>query len=464
MSEGPISDPTSAGVSGPVPESIASLRARRASLHGAAPSTASERSLLAVTMDLTPQAALFDVPVDGHDPTFLAILEKHGFADAELPVPLRARYTKGRRWTAEELEWAYDQWEAGATFNAITARLNRNPQDIIFKLLDLCRERGTTFSEAGRNVGSSNWNPEVEACATELFAESLPAWKIALVFGVDFEHCEKRLYAARSDYGHNKRNPFAICTDHKRLVNAALARSLVPPDASVFEGYAGEGLSTNGYVNALPQASFVAVEQDAETAERLEAAIVDPSRVEIVRDSARRALLRRILEEPGKAFDLIDLDPFVSCADAIEPGLELAKDGTLFFVTFGGEYRRCFIKSNRKSLAKRYRVQLSDASNSEALEEMPRFMLGELASRAMTLGLLVEPLLVIRYPMVVRAYLRLRKPKSLQALLDGYNARVTRDERGARFDVPIPKWRTVDASDPLAAAAEDHRHIPRTRR
>lgn len=411
-----------------------------------------------MTLDLAPQAALFDVPVGGHDPTFLAILEKHGFGDAPLPVPLKARYTRGRRWTAEELEWAYEQWEAGASFNALTARLNRNPQDIIFKLIDLCRERGTTFSEAGRNVGSAKWNEKVEACATELFAEGLPAWKIALVFGVDFEHCEKRLYAARSDYGHNKRNPFAVCTDHKRLVNAALARSLAAPDASVFEGYAGQGLSTNGYLDALPKASIVAVEQDPATAKRLRATVSDPARVEIVSDSARRTLLRRILDEPDSTtFDLIDLDPFVSCADALGPALELARDGTLLFVTFGGEYRRCFIGSNRKSLAKRYRVQLFDTSNSEALEEMPRFMLGELASKAMTLGLLVEPLVVVRYPMVVRAYLRLRKPKTLQALLDGYNEQVTRDQRGARFDVAIPKWRSVEASDPLAAAAQDHR-------
>lgn len=394
----------------------------------------------------------------------MQILARHGFDDRPLRVPLQARYTKARRWSDHELEWAYERWREGTTFDEICARLNRNPQDIIFKLIDVCRERGEVFTEAGRSVGSGNWTPEIETCANELFAAGLPAWKVAVTFGVDFEHCEKRLYAGRADYGHNKRNPFAVCTDHKHRLNVAIVKAVAPRAASVFEGYAGLGLSTNGYLEALPDASVVAVEQDEETADRLTASLTCAERVTIERDTARRVLLRRILNAPEDRFDLIDLDPFVTCADAIGPALELARDGTLLFVTFGGEYRRCFIGSNRKSLAKRYRVQLVDATNSEALQEMPRFMLGEVASQALTQGLLLEPLLLVRYPMVVRAYVRVRKPKSLQALLDGFNERVRRDERGARFDVPIPKWRSVDAEHPLREVPQDLLHVPRSRR
>lgn len=411
------------------------------------------------------QDQLFEPPgLGAHDPVFLAILERHGFAARPLPVPLQGRYTKPRRWTADELDWAFQQWQDGQTFNAITSSLNRNPQDVIFKLLDLCKERGITFTEAGRNVGAANWTPEAEACASELFAAGLPAWKVALIFDVDFEHCEKRLYAARSDYGHKKMNPFAVCTEHKRQLNIAIVKTVAPAAKRVFEGYAGEGISTNLYLAALPGARFVVVEENADTMCRLRAAISDSARTELEQDTARRALLRRVLEAPGERFDLIDLDPFVSCAGAVGPALELAKDRALLFVTFGGEYRRCFIGSNRKSLIKRYRVQMPDASNAEALEEMPRFMLGELACQALTQGFLIEPLLVVRYPMIVRAYLRLRKPRSTQALVDGFNERVTRDARGAYFRVPILKWRKVDPMTPLAAVNAELAHAPRSRR
>jgi len=408
---------------------------------------------------------LFESPdLGAHDPAFLAILERHGFGSRPLPVPLQGRYTKPRRWTPSELDWAFEQWRTGTTFNLITASLNRNPQDVIFKLLDLCKERGITFTEAGRNIGAANWTPEIEVCAAELFAAGLPAWKVALVFDVDFEHCEKRLYAARSDYGHKKMNPFAVCTEHKRQLNVAIVTMAAPNAKRVFEGYAGEGISTNLYLSVLPHARFVAVEENADTTARLRLAISEPGRVDVEQDTARRALLRRVLDDPDQRFDVMDLDPFVTCADAVGPALELAKDKALLFVTFGGEYRRCFIGSNRKSLIKRYRVQLPDASNAEALEEMPRFMLGELACQALTQGFLIEPLLVVRYPMIVRAYLRLRKPKNVKALVEGFNASVARDLRGAYFDVPIPKWRKIDPENPLAAVNMERAHAPRSRR
>lgn len=415
--------------------------------------------------DLATQAPVFQSETPkAHDPVFLEILQKHGFEDRPIRIPLKARYTKPRRWSDEELEWAYEQWKQGATFNDITATLNRNPQDIIFKLINLCQERGEVFTEAGRNVGSANWDSSVEACASELFAEGLPAWKIALIFEVNFEHCEKKLYAGRPDYGHNKKNPFAICTEHKRDLNKSLVEAVFPNARSVFEGYAGTGESTKGYLEALPNASLLAVERDDEAALALEESVRGSDRVIVERDTARRVLLRRILDKPTERFDLIDLDPFVSCADSIGPALEMARDTALLFVTFGGEYRRCFIGSNRKSLAKRYRAQLSDLSNAEALDEMPRFMLGELASQAMSHGFVVEPLLVVRYPMVVRAYLKLRKPKRIQELLDRFNEQVHRDARGARFDVPIPKWKSIDASAPLGQQTANRPHVPRLRR
>lgn len=409
---------------------------------------------------------LFDTPEPpAHEAVYLDILRRHGMDRADIPIPLQGRYTRPRRWTDSELEWAYEAWLAGETFHLITSTLNRNPQDIIFKLLELCKQRGVTFTEAGRNVDTAGWTNEVEACATELFAAGLPAWKIAILFEVNFEHVEKRLYAARSDYGHKKLNPFGVCTDQKRELNQLFAQQLGHEATDILDGFAGEGIGTMQYAEAFPASTVTAVEQDAETFLRLKEVTASYPNIDVVQDSIRSVLLRRIVERPGARFDLVDLDPFVTCWDVLDPAIEMLKPGGLLFVTFGGEYRRCFVGSNRLALARRYRLRLGHLDNAAMLEEAPRYMLGEVAEKAAMRGLLIEPLLVVRYPMIVRAYLRLRKPRSVAALFEGLNERVQRSEFGSRYDVTIPKWKSVDPNrgpDQLLSV-DPVEHSPRRR-
>lgn len=414
------------------------------------------------------QMALPDLaePAAVHDAEMLGILRQHGFPVCDLPVELRGRYTKARRWTNEELNEAYSRWEQKETFNEISRALNRNPQDIIFKLLDVCKEKGVRFTEAGRSAGSKNWKPAVAACAEDLFRAGLPAWKIAVLFDVDFEHVEKQLFAGREDYGHKKLNPFAICTDHKRDLNIRILEEVGFTGDRVFEGYAGEGLSTKRYSDYLKPNVIDAVEADADTFDRLKHSSIAYPDVNPILGNARHELLRGVVDGVAK-YDLIDLDPFVTCYDALGPALEMLNPGGLLFVTFGGEYRRCFIETNRKTIAKRYRAHLFGLDNKEVFAETPRYMLGELAEKAFTLGLLLEPLVLIRYPMVVRAYLRVNQPKSVSDLLAVFNSQVTRTGRGSRFESGIPKWKLISLDRPLAdfeaLAPDQDDHQPRKR-
>src|SRR6476660_6788206 len=75
------------------------------------------------------------------DPQFLKILANHGFTSVRLTVPLQRRYTRGRRWTEEEFTACFSAWRSGVSLTLIAAALNRNPQDMIYRLLDHCHER-----------------------------------------------------------------------------------------------------------------------------------------------------------------------------------------------------------------------------------------------------------------------------------------------------------------------------------
>ena len=114
------------------------------------------------------------LPSNCHDPVFLNILNDFGFGNIAIPVPLKKRYTKGRKWTAWEIDELKRLWVNGHNLTFISAVLNRNPQDIIYKFI-----RGEKlfedFSQKGRSEGSSNWTSTVEKCAHALFAEGLPA-------------------------------------------------------------------------------------------------------------------------------------------------------------------------------------------------------------------------------------------------------------------------------------------------
>ncbi|TOH01822.1 hypothetical protein CGI90_25150, partial [Vibrio parahaemolyticus] len=195
-------------------------------------------------------AELHNLPLDEHDTSFVDILRKHGFGELVVPVPLKGRYTRGRRWTSEEFEACYSAWKNGVSLTLIAASLNRNPQDMIYKLLDRCKEDGIEFTQKGRTERTKNWTPQVKSCAEELFEQGLPAWKIASIFQVEFEHVEKELFVNRKGYGHEKKNPFTINTDHKQFVNEAVVQDIDGEGLEALEAFAGEGRFTNILVDA----------------------------------------------------------------------------------------------------------------------------------------------------------------------------------------------------------------------
>ncbi|NVM56654.1 MAG: hypothetical protein HWN51_00835, partial [Desulfobacterales bacterium] len=184
------------------------------------------------------------VSKDQCDPRFLAILEQCGFGHLQPVVPLKARYSQGRRWTKEEFRACFMSWQSGISLTLIAAALNRNPQDMIFRLLDYCDREGLDFTERGHSEGSTNWTPAVAECAKLLFEAGLPAWKIATLFQVDFEYVEKQLFLGRHDYGHNKKNPFGINTDHKHLVNTKVLADSGDNVRGALDAFAGEGKTT----------------------------------------------------------------------------------------------------------------------------------------------------------------------------------------------------------------------------
>src|SRR5258708_19248976 len=200
-----------------------------------------------------------------HDARFLRILHKHGFASVQAPVPLIGRYSKGRKWTIAEFNRCYEAWRSGKSLTLIAATLNRNPQDMIYKLLRKCREAGLVFSQKGQSEGNVNWTPPVAQCAAELFEAGLPAWKIAVLFKVDFEFVEKAVFLGRPKYGHDKKNPFAICTDHKQVVNRLVISQSNLRIRMVLDSFAGEGRFSRIVEDVCPAAKINAIESDPDT-------------------------------------------------------------------------------------------------------------------------------------------------------------------------------------------------------
>ena len=347
--------------------------------------------------------ALRPVPESKHDRKFLEILQEHGLGELKSPVPLLGRYTRGRRWTVEEFEDCYRAWRSGVSLTLVAAALNRNPQDMIYKLLRRCRAEGLKFSEKGRSEGSSRWNSDVAGCAAKLFEAGLPAWKIAVLFRVDFEHVEKAVFMGRPDYGHQKKNPFAICTDHKQVVNAKVLRSCNMTVEHALDSFAGEGRFTRLVEEIYPTASIIAVESEAKTYLRVKHKPWGP-RTEWF--NADNLDVFSELQAKGYRFDLIDLDPFVTCHEQAKVIWPLLKIEGLLFVTFGGEYRRSFISSNRKAIAARYGFQDFEIDNQTYLEVVPSFFLGWVAARACENGFVMELIRAIRYPNTCRFWMK----------------------------------------------------------
>lgn len=381
-----------------------------------------------------------ETPFNLHDGIFLQILNKHGFHQARLPVPLQARYTKGRRWSSGELRETINAWHDQKSITFVAACLNRNPQDMIYKLLDYCKSNGIDFTQKYRSESTLNWSDSVKGCAQELFENGLPAWKIAAIFRVDFERIEKELFVKRDQYGHKKKNPFGINTDHKQLLNREILKLTDVRIERVFEPFAGEGRFTQTVLKHDTVTEVYCVEQDAVTFEVLKSNVAD-KRVRLLR--ADNLPVIRALDH--EKFDLIDLDPFVTCHEQLDLIWPHLNAEALLFLTFGGEYRRSFIKTNRQSIAARYGFFDDPIDNTSYLELVPAFFLGHAAWLAAQAGFVFEVIRAVRYANNCRFWLKTNKVDADVAAR--WLAMTIRPERGGYFfkDLKMPRFREVRA-------------------
>jgi hypothetical protein len=354
----------------------------------------------------------------------------------------------------EELDACVHAHEQGIPVATMSAALNRNPQDIIYRLLDVCHASEKAFHEVG--LGCSRWTTEIKDAARELFDAGLTAWRIGALFGVDFEGVEKALYAGRNDYGHSKRNPFAICTDHKQEINREILGQ-IKTNPCILDAFAGEGRFAMLVEELFPGTRQVCVEQNPETFERAQKMRSWSSETRWILNSNIQVMQQ--LAEAEEYFDIVDLDPFVSCREQIDLAWSLLKDQSQLFVTFGGEYRRSFIRTNRKAIGRRYGFYDSSISNSDYLEIVPSFFLGWLASQASKNEFVFDVGRCVRYPNNCRFWLLMnRRPTRIcrawlnehaRPELNGFRWIDLRIPRFSELRVKVPKKPGSEESDPI---------------
>jgi hypothetical protein len=337
-----------------------------------------------------------DLPVvgdDEHDQKFVEILMRHNLPVSS-PVPLVGRYSKPRRWSLEELQACIRAHNDGIPVSIMSAALNRNPQDIMFRLLDELHEKPGGFKEVGLK-SNKKWTDALLEAGRELFEAGLTAWRVAALFGVDFEGAEKLLYTEREGYGHSKKNPFSICTDHKQIIN----RAVISRRQSVhhaLEAFAGEGRFAKAINEVHPEARLLCVEEDGATFDRGKRAHSWVGKVEW-RHANNIAVLNELADK-GEKFDLVDLDPFVSCREQLGLVWRVLSQDAQLFITFGGEYRRSFISTNRRAIHRRYGWMNETISNRDYLELIPSYFFGWVAMQAASHGYVLEVERCVRYP------------------------------------------------------------------
>jgi hypothetical protein len=120
-------------------------------------------------------------------------------------------------------------------------------------------------------------------------------------------------------------------------------------------------------------------------------------------------------------------------------------DKALLFVTFGGEYRRSFIASNRKAIARRYGFEDFELSNSEYLEVVPYFFAGWVALQAAQAGFTLTPIRSVRYANFCRYWMKASRVSDDQA--KSWLEDVTSADRSGRCwaDLHLPRFREVRA-------------------
>ncbi|QWD78492.1 class I SAM-dependent methyltransferase [Polynucleobacter sp. MWH-Svant-W18] len=382
-----------------------------------------------------------EIPIvsnDQHDQKYLDILKKHNLDKIEIVVPLKGRYTKSRRWEESELEEIINAWINKTSITFVSACLNRNPQDMIYKLLKYCKSKGIPFTQKERSESSKNWTEQVKNCAVELFESGLPAWKIATTFRVDFEHVEKELFLKRNHYGHDKKNPFGINTDHKQLVNEEYIENSNIQIKRVFEPYAGEGRFTKILLTCSTIKEIICIESNKETADVFRSSVRD-KRVKFIEDDNLTYFQDKSL---GK-FDLIDLDPFITCNEQLKYVWDRLNNKSLLCVTFGGEYRRSFISTNRKSISNRYGFTNFEIPNKDYLEIVPSYFIGYVAKMAVENNFYFDIVRAVRYANNCRFWLRTTKSNSIYCT--NWLSSVARVEDGGTLfkSLQMPRFKEV---------------------
>ncbi len=378
------------------------------------------------------------INIESHDPVFVEILKKHGLP-IKSPVPLIGRYSKSRRWSAEELAACLNAHDRGVPVALMSAALNRNPQDIIFRLLDERHGKPGGFKEVGLK-NSKKWTDILLSAGRDLFEAGLTAWRVAALFGMDFEGAEKLLYQGREGYGHVKKNPFAVCTDHKQIVNQAIIRRL-SNIRRCLEAFAGEGRFAKIITETYPKAELLCIEQDSGTFAKGIAAHAWASNVKWI-EGDNLQVIQDLIKEKVK-FDLVDLDPFISCCEQLKDVWHLLNDQAALFITFGGEYRRSFIGTNRLAIQRRYGWLNETLSNKDYLEIVPSYFFGWVANQAANNGFILKIEYCVRYANYCRYWTSVSKSSS-EECASWLKSNVIENESGFLWkDLPIPRFAQV---------------------
>ena len=387
-----------------------------------------------------------------HDPVFIKILRDHGLP-VRSKVPLVSRYSKGSRWSREEFEECLAAWKRSLPITHISAAVNRNPQDIIFRLMDHCRTNAIPFSQSGLQGSARRWTDSVRAVSAELFENGLTAWRIAVLFHVDFELVEKTLFKSRDGYGHVKKNPFAICTTHKRLANEQILRSNPQDLQNVLDAYSGFGEFASIVSSVCPDAEITSIERDSDTFRIASERRFTPNHQ--WRHSDCASVMKQLLAN-GEKFTCIDLDPFVTCHEEIPLALKLLDQNSLLCITLGGEYRRSFIGSNRKAILRRYGFNGGAMDNTQYLENMPHYFLGHVAMVAAGENVEFEVLKSVRYANCCRFWLRCHRESKEQVRV-WCEQQVDQDEHGNRWKLlRLPKFAEIRSEFAETAVTKHH--------
>ena len=326
-------------------------------------------------------------------------------------------------------------WHNKKSLTYLSALLNRNPQDMIYKLLEYCEREGLKFTQKERSQGTKNWDSKVENCAAELFAAGLPAWKIAVIFETDFEHVEKVVFLKRNGYGHKKQNPFSINTDHKQLVNDLVLSKRSISINRALELYAGEGRFTKRLLELKELRKLYCVEKDETTFKSLKNNIMD-GRVDLISSDNEEVVDRFKTGD----FDLVDVDPFVTCYTLIPQIWSMLSEEAFVFFTFGGEYRRSFISSNRKSIFTRYGFFDEQTSNKDYLEIVPTYFLGNVAYHAAQNGYEFDVIRAVRYANNCRFWLKASRSHRASEWL---STKVVSQNGHQYLDFDMPRFKEV---------------------